>query len=95
MTLNGLFENASIIPEAVVHALVLYHSSSGSVRATILVSSATKTEHFDPGGICACPATHTGRRASSSLIITSCALFLSLDSSDMSLRARSGTGLEL
>lgn len=89
ITLDGRFENASIMPVAVIHACVPSHYSSGSICTIPPVSVMNNTVPSDFGHMFACLATHTRRTACFFFeVITSCALsFLSLCFSGRSLTA--------
>lgn len=93
MKLNGLSENASIMPKAVVHSWVLFYSTIGPICTSRPSSITTKAVLSDHTGIFVSLATRTGRKESSSMTIASCAFFLPLGSSGMFLLARIVTDL--
>lgn len=65
-TLNGRFRNTSILPEAVVHTCIQYHSSSGPLctRCFACITISTIPSHH--GGIFIYLTTGTRRRSCSS-----------------------------
>lgn len=67
---NGLIGSSLVMPEAVIHALVLSQSSNEDIRTSPLMSGATIVLHSDLAEIIFCLPTRSSRRASSSMTVT-------------------------
>lgn len=94
---NGLFEYASVMPMAVVHACELSHFNNGPIYTSPFASVATNKTRSDHGGIFVCLSMRTSRGTGFFIVvIESFALSSSsFGSSVRSLMASIGTGLEL
>lgn len=89
------FGNASIWPEAVVHAWILAHSNSRLICTCSFASATTDIIIRDVGRIFISLATRTRRGAHSFNIIKTCVSYSPMISSRMCWMASIGTSLEL